>query len=87
MKVNMADKIKLKLPDGKFIEFDRGITVAGVAESIGPRLARAAVAALVDGRLVDLATILDRDSAFEIVTFDSRAGREVFWHSSAHVII
>lgn len=82
----MADKIKLKLPDGKFLEFDRGITVAGVAESIGPRLARAAVAALVDGRLVDLATILDRDSAFEIVTFDSRAGREVFWHSSAHVM-
>ncbi len=82
----MADKLKLKLPDGKFLEFDRGITVAGVAESIGPRLARAAVAALVDGRLVDLATILDRDSAFEIVTFDSRAGREVFWHSSAHVM-
>jgi threonyl-tRNA synthetase len=82
----MVDKIKLKLPDGKFIEFDQGITVAGVAESIGPRLAQAAVAALVDGRLVDLATILDRDSAFEIVTFDSRAGREVFWHSSAHVM-
>jgi threonyl-tRNA synthetase len=82
----MAQRIKLTLPDGKVLEFASGITAAGVAEAIGAGLARAALAAVVDGRAVDLSTELDHDASFEILTFDSRAGREVFWHSSAHVM-
>jgi len=82
----MAERIKLTLPDGEILEFDRGVSAAGIAESIGAGLARAAVAAIVDGRPVDLSTVLDQDASVEILTFDSRVGREIFWHSSAHVM-
>ncbi len=82
----MTDQISLRLPDGKQLQFKRGVTAAEVAASIGPRLARDALAASVDGRPVDLNKPLEADAEFEILTFASDRGKEVFWHSSAHVM-
>jgi threonyl-tRNA synthetase len=78
--------VVLTLPDGSTKEVERGTTVLQVAEEIGKRLAQAAVAGKLDGRLVDLSTPIDHDAAFEVVTFDSPEGKDVYWHSAAHIM-
>jgi threonyl-tRNA synthetase len=82
----MAAKVKVRLPDGSAKELDAGTTAADLAASIAPRLAAAAVAATVDGRLVDLASPLPDGAEVTIVTPDSDAGRDVLRHSAAHVM-
>ena len=82
----MADYIRLKFPDESVREFPRGVTAAEVAASVGPGLARAALAASLDGQVVDLNLPLESDGQFEVLTFDSRRGKEVFWHSTAHIM-
>src|SRR5256885_830967 len=82
----MADRITITLPDGSAREHDRGTTPADVAAAIGTRLAKAAVAAKVDGAWADLATPIERDATVAIVTADSPDGREVLRHSTAHVL-
>jgi len=79
-------KIKIKLPDGSIKEFEKGITPIEIAKKISERLTSAAVAAKVNGELVDLNTPIEKDSDFEILTFDSKEGKSVFWHSSSHVM-
>ncbi len=76
----------MTLPDESILEVDRGMTAAEVAGLIGPGLAKDALAACVEGKSVDLTTPLDHDGDFEIITFASGRGKEVFWHSSAHVM-
>jgi len=78
--------IKLTLPDGSKIKRPCGTTAAEVASSIGPALARDAVAARVDGTLMDLNVPLDRDARLEIVTVDSAEGLEILRHSTAHIM-
>ena len=82
----MSDKIKLKLPDESILEVDRGSSAGEAALSISRRLALDAVAASINGELIDLGRPLDHDGDFEVITFESRRGKEVFWHSSAHVM-
>jgi threonyl-tRNA synthetase len=79
-------EIQVRLPDGRLQSVPAGTTVLGVAERIGPGLARAALAGRVDGRLVDLRTPLDRDAAIEIVTAKDPQGAEVIRHSAEHVM-
>ncbi len=76
----------ITLPDGKQLIFDRPVTVRQVAEAIGPGLAKAAVAGRVDGRLVDLSFLIERDAAVEIITPQDDAGLEVIRHSTAHLL-
>jgi threonyl-tRNA synthetase len=78
--------VKITLPDGSSHEHERGITPAAVAASIGKRLAKAAVAAKVDGEWVDLERPIEHDAALSIVTPDTPDGREVLRHSTAHVM-
>ncbi|MGD8238685.1 MAG: threonine--tRNA ligase [Armatimonadota bacterium] len=78
--------ITLTYPDGSAKEYEVGVTAAQVAADIGPRLAKAAVAARLDGELVDLTHPIDADAAIEIVTFDSDEGKEVHRHSASHVM-
>ncbi len=80
------ERIILTLPDGKALEFPVGITSREVAESIGPRLAKAALAGELNGLPVDLARPLEESGDFRIHTFDSDTGRDVFWHSGAHLL-
>jgi threonyl-tRNA synthetase len=79
-------EIRLRLPDGSEKVFPAGVTGQEVAEKIGPRLAKDALAVKLDGRLQDLNIPVEKDSAAEIVTFGSSEGREVYWHSTSHLL-
>jgi threonyl-tRNA synthetase len=78
--------VTVRLPDGSTKELAPGTTAYEFAESIGPRLARAAVAATFDGVPVDLSASPPDGTAVSIITADSDAGREVLRHSTAHVL-
>ncbi len=67
-------------------EFESGISVAEVAKSIGAGLYKAACVAKVDGEVCDLRTVLDRDCAVEILTFDDDEGKKAFWHTTSHIM-
>jgi threonyl-tRNA synthetase len=76
----------IRLPDGAIKHFDAPVTVAEVAASIGPGLAKAALAGRVDGKLVDTSHRIDRDAAVAIVTDKDPDGLEVLRHSTAHLL-
>ncbi|HFD15636.1 MAG TPA: threonine--tRNA ligase [Rhodospirillales bacterium] len=76
----------ITLPDGTKKRFDRPVTVQEVAESIGPGLARAALAGKVDGRLVDTSHLIDHDAEVAIVTDRDPEGLEILRHSTAHLL-
>ena len=78
--------VTVRLPDGSTKELAPGTTAYEFAESIGPRLARAAVAATDDGEPVALSASPPDGTAVSIITADSDAGREVLRHSTAHVL-
>ena len=82
----MAQHVRVQLPDGSERELPEGATGADLAAAIGARLAKAAVAAEVGGRLVDLSSELPDGAPVSIVTADSGPGREVLRHSTAHVM-
>jgi threonyl-tRNA synthetase len=77
---------KVTLPDGSILEVTDGTTVQQLVEEIGPALARAAVVAKIDGRLVDLSTPLNGEVAVRIITARDEEGLEVMRHSCAHVM-
>jgi len=77
---------RITLPDGSRKAFDGPISVREVALSIGPGLAKAALAGRVDGVLVDTAYIIDRDSAVAIVTDRDEVVLELLRHDAAHVM-
>ena len=81
----MAD-ISITLPDGSRRTFAEGATATTVAESIGSRLAKAAVAAVVNGDEWDLGRSLPDGAEVAIITGDSDEGRHVLRHSTAHVM-
>lgn len=74
------------LPDGSQLSVPDGATALTVAETIGARLAKAAVAAKIGGRPVDLSTPVHEGDHISIITLDSEEGLEVLRHSSAHVL-
>ncbi|HEU4773927.1 MAG TPA: threonine--tRNA ligase [Lysobacter sp.] len=78
--------ITITLPDGSRREFDHPVSVAEIALSIGPGLAKAALAGKVDGELVDTGFRIDRDAALEIVTDKHPDALEVLRHSTAHLL-
>jgi threonyl-tRNA synthetase len=78
--------MRVALPDGSHIVVADGATAADVAESIGPRLAKAAVAARVGDQLVDLGAPLTEGDRVEIVTASSPDGLDVTRHSAAHLL-
>lgn len=80
------EKIKVFLKDGSYKEYDRGTTVKEVAESIGKNLAKAAIIASVNGRLVELDFALNEDSELSILTFIDEDGKDAFRHTSSHVL-
>ncbi|MGH8234993.1 MAG: TGS domain-containing protein, partial [Rhodanobacteraceae bacterium] len=78
--------ITITLPDKSTKSFDAPPSVLDVAASIGPGLAKAALAGKVDGKLVDLSRTIDHDSKVEIVTEKSPEALEVIRHSTAHLL-
>ena len=78
--------ITIEFPDGSQKIFPSGTTVRQVAESIGAGLARAALAGKVNGQPVDLGHPIQEDASLEILTFSSDGGKEIYWHSTAHIM-
>jgi threonyl-tRNA synthetase len=74
------------LPDGSHREFPAGARVRDVAESISPRLAKAALAGVVDEKLVDLVSPLERNAAVRVVTEQSPEALALYRHSTAHLL-
>jgi threonyl-tRNA synthetase len=74
------------LPDGSQRRFDHPVTVAEVASSIGAGLAKAALAARVDGKLVDTSHVISGDASLAIVTDKDPDGLDVIRHSTAHLL-
>jgi threonyl-tRNA synthetase len=68
------------------VEHPDGVTGAEVAESIGPRLAKSAVAVRLNGRLQDLSRPIEEDGDFSVITLDTADGLDILRHSSAHVL-
>src|SRR3954452_4951081 len=82
----MSTQITVTLPDGPERSVPQGTTPLDVATAIGPRLAKAALAAKADGEWIDLDRRLDHDVALALITPESDDGREVLRHSTAHVL-
>jgi threonyl-tRNA synthetase len=82
----MSDSIKVTLPDGSVREVPRGTSARQIAEGIGPGLARAALAARVNGAVWDLDRPLDADTTLAILTERDPEALEVLRHSSAHIM-
>ena len=78
--------INITLPDGQVKSGLVGVTPAEVARGISNSLARRALAARVAGRVVDLSAPLNEDASLAILTFEDKDGRQVFRHSSAHLL-
>jgi threonyl-tRNA synthetase len=78
------ESIRVTLPDGRSLEIPKGSTLLELAASIGPRLAKAAVAARVDGELVDLTRALSADARVEILTDSAPQALEILRHTTAH---
>jgi len=76
----------IRLPDGSVKNFDRPVTVAEIAQSIGAGLARAALAGMVNGKLVDTSFRVESDAEVRIVTDKDPGGLEVLRHSTAHLL-
>ncbi|MHB8667240.1 MAG: threonine--tRNA ligase [Burkholderiales bacterium] len=76
----------IKLPDGSVRPFPEPVTVAEVAASIGPGLAKAALAGRVDGTLVDTSFRIDADADVSIVTERDKDGLDIIRHSTAHLL-
>ncbi|RMH62013.1 MAG: threonine--tRNA ligase [Calditrichaeota bacterium] len=80
------EQITLTFPDGSQKSFDKGVTPLEVAATISNSLRKKAVAAKLNDRIVALNTPLEEDARIDILTFKEPEGREVFWHSSAHLM-
>ncbi|WP_069470207.1 threonine--tRNA ligase [Candidatus Marithrix sp. Canyon 246] len=76
----------ISLPDGSHREFEHPVTVAEVAASIGAGLAKAAIAAKIDGNLIDTSSIIDHDVSLAIITDRDPEALEIIRHSCAHLM-
>ena len=77
---------KVTLPDGRILEITDGTTAKQLAEQIGPGIAKAAVAAKVNGKLVDLFTPINGETTVQLITLKDEEGLEVMRHSCAHIM-
>ncbi|NCX18710.1 MAG: TGS domain-containing protein, partial [Acidimicrobiia bacterium] len=84
--MSSAALIDVRLPDGSTKQLPADATPATLASAIGSRLAKAAVAAVVNGHEADLTAPLSSGDQVAIITADSDAGRHVLRHSTAHVL-
>ena len=78
--------VNIQLPDGSVRSFENPLSIFDVAASIGPGLAKAALAGKVDGKLVDTSFVIENDSKLEIVTDKHADALDVIRHSTAHLL-
>lgn len=78
--------IKLKLKDGSVREIETAMPASEIIKDIGMGLYKAACCVKLDGEVFDMRTVVDHDCHFEVMTFDSKAGKETFWHTASHLM-
>ncbi len=78
--------INIKFPDGQVRQFEAGVTAMDVAMSISQGLARNVLAASVNGEVWDASRPIHADANLQLLTWDDKAGKSTFWHSSAHLM-
>ena len=76
----------ITLKDGTKKEYERAMTVYEIALDISEGLARAACAGEIDGETVDLRTVVDKDCALNILTFNDEGGRAAYRHTVSHIM-
>ncbi|HEY8363837.1 MAG TPA: threonine--tRNA ligase [Tissierellaceae bacterium] len=80
------DKIKITLPDGSVKEYEKGVKVLDVTKDISEGLARVALGAVVNGVTKGLQETINEDATFRVVKFEDKEGKEIFWHTSSHIM-
>lgn len=78
--------VKVQLKDGSIKEFEDGVKAIDVANSISEGLGRSIVGAKVNGEVKDVKTVLTGDVKIEFVKFEDKEGKDVFWHTSTHIM-
>ena len=76
----------ITLKDGSSKEYEGAMSVLDIAKDISEGLARVACAGEVDGKVVDLRTMVDKDCSLNILTFDTEEGKKAFRHTAAHIL-
>src|SRR5882672_6538552 len=79
-------QVNITLPDGKVLNFTRGVTGAEVAAAIGPGLAKAALALTVDGKEWDIFRPIEHDAKLRIITRKDPEALDLIRHDTAHVL-
>jgi threonyl-tRNA synthetase len=82
----MAQQIKIKFPDGTIKEFSKGTSGLEILKILNSRLEREATGIKVNDTVKGLSEPIQEDAEIKILTFDDKEGRDVFWHSSAHLM-
>ncbi|MBP6358084.1 MAG: threonine--tRNA ligase [Sediminibacterium sp.] len=78
--------INITFPDGAVRQYEAGISADGIAKSISEGLARKVLAATVNGEVWDSTRPITADASLQLLTWDDDAGKNTFWHSSAHLM-
>ncbi len=78
--------LKITLADGKVREYPEGVTFFEVIQDLGGRLAKEGLAVRFNGRLMDISSPVPGDGQLEVLTFEDEDGREIYRHTSAHIM-
>lgn len=78
--------IKLTLKDGSVREIESAMPASEIIKNIGMGLYKVACCVKIDGEVKDIRTVIDHDCQFEVLTFDSKQGKETFWHTASHLM-
>ena len=78
--------IKITLPDGATKEYEQGVKVFDVTTDISEGLARVAMGAVVNNKILGMQESINEDADFRVVKFEDAEGKKIFWHTSAHIM-
>lgn len=78
--------IRLTLKDGSVREIENAMPASEIIKGIGMGLYKAACCVKINGEVCDLRTVVDSDCEFEVLTFDSKYGKDTFWHTASHLM-
>ncbi len=80
------EMIKITLPDNSVKEYEKGTKVLNITKDISEGLARVALGAVVNEKIMGLQEEVIEDSTFRVVKFEDKEGKKIFWHTSAHIM-
>ena len=80
------EKIKITLPDGAVREHNKGVSVFDITKDISEGLARVAMGAVVNGETRGMQEKVNEDATFNVLKFEDKEGKSIFWHTSAHIM-